>query len=302
MGDFNSNDDLSFDNGENSYNDLNGDCLHNSSLFHKTSSNEFKQTYFDSFQKVFPGDTKNTSKVEENKQIVQKEEPKVIPTEVKQFNKFKVIKYVPQKRGKKTNSPKKLKPHTRSYSDNILTKIMVHMFKFAENLANDAKDSCNKKLNNFYKIDYKYKKLKEKDRIKQLIEKDEENKYIYKYKNIFHNIISIKNKGIKKIVKNKIELKEKKITNRINYENICENYPILEEFFNQGFMEVIDQYYLLDKKKYNNIINYKNLLNIKLSSKTETFWELLERKENKPDKGKYKKIFEDKFKLSISLK
>lgn len=236
-------------------------------------------------------ETQNTSK-----------EIEVGPSAITNSIKFWV--YKPEKRGRKVSleklNYKEIKIHKGSAEDNILTKLKVHMLNFGKNFANDIKNSCiglGKKIPNFLDIDYKIKRNITKTTINEFIEKINENEYKFKYKEIFTNLpISQKNQGIKKI---KIEenpvllMKNKEI-----YESVCKEHPILNEFFEQGFMEVIEKYYLLDKKICNNIFIFKDL-KIKLSPETETFWNLLDKNDNKKFIQKYNNVLFYYFKLNL---
>ena len=63
-------------------------------------------------------------------------------------------------------------------------------------------------------------------------------------------------------------------------------------------MEVIEKYYFLNKNYTKNEFVYKDL-KIKLSDKTKTFWDLLNKIKNKADHAKYKEVLFKYFKLSV---
>ena len=238
-------------------------------------------------------ETNNTSKVYERNFIEKQEDTKEI--QKKKTIKFIVIKK--KKRGREKTSLSKLKkPHKANDKDNISTKLKVHMLTFGKSLANDAKNSCTKSENNFFKIAHKKKR---EIKIQELIEKNEEKEYIFKYNMIFKLRVSLKNKGIKKFANSEEELEKMNINNEPIYNSILKDnhdYSILEKFFDQGFMDIIDKYYLLNKKECNNEFYYENL-KIELSQKTKTFWDLLEKIENKHDKNKYINVLKTKFNL-----
>lgn len=247
---------------------------------------------------VFVKDTKTSSKnIEDSASI--KQPNIIIKNDEKRRIKFCIAKLKKRGRNPNSQSKNKLREHKGNAFDNILSRVKADFFTFLINLANDAKNSCinlEEKEENFHDISRKIKENKKKEKITELIEKENDKEYKYKYKDIFKLETTKKSIGF-------IKSKSEKDEERANYNNkiynkICEEYPILYEFFEQGFMEVIEKYYFLNKNYTKNEFVYKDL-KIKLSDKTKTFWDLLNKIKNKADHAKYKEVLFKYFKLSV---
>ena len=198
--------------------------------------------------------------------------------------KFTTTKILKKKRGRTPKSkPKKLKEHSKDAKDNILKKIIVHFVSFLITLANDAikAESTGVEYKNFFRpILHTVKcKIKKYDILK------------LKYQNIFADYTISTNKGIKKINKKYISNEE---TNKKNYEHICKEFPSLKNFFVQNMIDIFKNYYCKNKNDINNMFDF-NGIKIVLSSKTKTFYDLLEKKENKNSKNKFIKIINQYF-------
>ena len=198
----------------------------------------------------------------------------------KKIVKFTTTKILKKKRGRTPNSkPKKLNEHTKDDNDNILKKIKVNFVSFLITLANDAikAESTGIEYKNFFRpILHKVKcKIKNYDILK------------LKYQNIFTDYTISPNRGIKK--KNEKYVSNNEETNKKNYEHICKEFPSLKNFFEQNMIDIFKNYYCKNKKDINNMFDFEGI-KIKLSSKTKTFYDLLEKEENKNSKNKFIKI------------
>ncbi len=162
-------------------------------------------------------------------------------------------------RGRQTDNIKE-KIHKSSDFDNLHTKIQVHFLNFIISISNDAlaTEYGSHKLGNFKNIDYKIKK-------KVNYEKCDEYKNS-SIGNILQNDISMKYKKYNKNI-------NKEIINRVSKESIW-----LNNFFNLNYLDLF-AYYYNDKNKLKKIpFKEKDII---LSSNTKTFYDLLEKKNNK---------------------
>jgi hypothetical protein len=198
----------------------------------------------------------------------------------KKIVKFTTTKILKKKRGRipKSKPKKTVKEHTKDDNDNILKKIRVNFVSFLITLANDAikAESTGIEYKNFFKpILHDVKcKIKNYDILK------------LKYQNIFTDYTISQNRGIKKKNEKYVSKEE---TNKKNYEDICKEFPSLKNFFEQKMIDIFKNYYCKNKKDINNMFDF-NGVKIKLSSKTKTFYDLLEKEENKNSKNKFIKI------------
>ena len=188
-------------------------------------------------------ETKITSKVIDNKlnKTFDKKENKNI---------FQTFKF--SKRGRTRTKSSRKNTHSKDSSDNILGKLKSHFISFLISQANDVANIYYKTViyhELFKKIKYLEKLKYNPTQIRKL-----------KYKDIFNLKISRKNKGII----------EKDSTNKDIYDNICDNSILLKEFFEQNYLDVFNDVYYKDKREY----NFKGL-KIKLSNRTKTFQDLL---------------------------
>ena len=215
------------------------------------------------------------SSLKENNKEEEKEE-----SNKKKIVKFTTTKILKKKRGRTPNSkPKKLNEHTKDDNDNILKKIKVNFVSFLITLANDAlkAESTGIEYKNFFRpILHKVKcKIKNYDILK------------LKYQNIFTDYTISPNRGIKK--KNEKYVSNNEETNKKNYEHICKEFPSLKNFFEQNMIDIFKNYYCKNKNDINNMFDFEGV-KINISSKTKTFYDLLEKEENKNSKNKFIKI------------
>jgi len=215
------------------------------------------------------------SSLKENNKEEEKEE-----SNKKKIVKFTTIKILKKKRGRTPNSkPKKLNEHTKDDNDNILKKIRVNFVSFLITLANDAlkAESTGIEYKNFFRqILHKVKcKIKNYDILK------------LKYQNIFTDYTISPNRGIKK--KNEKYVSNNEETNKKNYEHICKEFPSLKNFFEQNMIDIFKNYYCKNKNDINNMFDFEGV-KINISSKTKTFYDLLDKQENKNSKNKFIKI------------
>lgn len=215
------------------------------------------------------------SSLKENNKEEEKEE-----SNKKKIVKFTTTKILKKKRGRTPNSkPKKLNEHTKDDNDNILKKIRVNFVSFLITLANDAikAESTGIEYKNFFRpILHKVKcKIKNYDILK------------LKYQNIFTDYTISPNRGIKK--KNEKYVSNNEETNKKNYEHICKEFPSLKNFFEQNMLDIFKNYYCKNKNDINNMFDFEGV-KINISSKTKTFYDLLDKKENKNSKNKFIKI------------
>ena len=193
-------------------------------------------------------------KVNENKEPNDKKAKK---------NLFLVFKK--KKRGKKPTKTKRI--HSKDTIDLVEDKLQVNFINYLVDLGNDMIKSSNN-LNTsekFLKIKYEEKKksYKPKD-IRKLL-----------YNDIFKLTISNTNK--KELIKGK--------TNEKMYEIICKELPILKEIFDLRYSYIFQNYYLKNLREFN-----LNGLDIKLSEKTKTYNDLLQKDRNYNIKNVFEKV------------
>ena len=211
----------------------------------------------------------------ENNEEEEKEE-----SNKKKIVKFTTTKILTKKRGRipKSKPKKTVKEHTKDDNDNILKKIRVNFVSFLITLANDAikAESTGIEYKNFFRpILHDVKcKIKNYDILK------------LKYQNIFTDYTISPNKGIKKKNEKYVSKEE---TNKKNYEHICKEFPSLKNFFEQNMIDIFKNYYCKNKNDINNMFDFEGV-KINISSKTKTFYDLLEKEENKNSKNKFIKI------------
>jgi hypothetical protein len=154
--------------------------------------------------------------------------------------------------------------HHNSSFDNIQTKIQVHFFSFIVNVTNDALyTQLGTNDFNFKDISYEIKR------------------------NIRHdNVEKLKNSQIGDILKLKISKKYKKFNESMNYETfnkVCEKSEWLKDFFKINYLILFKYYYNNCKKLEKITFKEKDIF---LSKKTESFYDLLEKKINKDIRNK----------------
>jgi hypothetical protein len=178
------------------------------------------------------------------------------------MNKFFEIKIL-KKRGRQSTQSRKMK-HINSSFDNMQTKIQVHFISFIVNVSNDALHT-ELGVNNYNFKDISYE-------IKRNIRQD----YIER----------LKNSPISDILKLRISKKFKNFDKYINYETlnkVCQLSEWLNDFFKINYL-IFFKYY------YNNCIKLAKITfkgkDIILSKKTKSFYDLLERTENKDIRNK----------------
>ncbi len=79
----------------------------------------------------------------------------------------------------------------------------------------------------------------------------------------------------------KISKKYKKFPedyNKIKFNEICNQYPLLKKFFDLNYLEVFQHYYYNNQKLLNHII-FEGI-NVTLSPKTKSFYYLMEKNKN----------------------
>ena len=168
-------------------------------------------------------------------------------------------KYINKKRGRKAKEKSKKKIiHTNDKEDNLLIKIQIHFFNFIINFCNDCLKKENHQSKEFFqKINY-------------------ENKRDVK----FSYFSSLKKAKIKDLLKMNISIKNKKYKNSYNrtlLEKIQSSSPSLSKLSEMNYLELFEIYYNkgnpLDKIVFEN-------LNVNLSEKTKTFYNLIDKNKN----------------------
>ena len=121
------------------------------------------------------------------------------------------------------------------------------------------------------------------------------NKPQIKLEQIFDYPISSKNEGINpKKGKNKnIDFEH----NKKVYENIKRLSPQLNEFFQKNILDIFRDYFCVDKT-INPFVYFKDI-KIKFSSKTKTFYDFLEFKDNVNMKNEIIKVVNESYKCSL---
>ena len=177
-------------------------------------------------------------------------------------NKFFEIKTL-KKRGRQSTQSRKTK-HINSSFDNMQTKIQVHFISFIINVSNDALHTqLGVNHYNFKDISYEIKRK------------------------ICHDYIErLKCSPISEILKLRISKKFKNFKEHINYETlnkVCQVSEWLNDFFKINYLICFNYY-------YNNCIKLEKITfkgkDIILSKKTKSFYDLLERTENKDIRNK----------------
>ena len=162
----------------------------------------------------------------------------------------------PKRKNKKEDKANK-KIHSKNNFDNIITHVQVNFIKFIINISNDILSS-------------------EFEKDKDLRFKDIS--YEIKKKINFDYFESLKNSSIKKMILNPISQKFKNINENYNekiYNKVISSANWLKEFFNMNYLTFFRKYYF--NKYYRlNQISIKGKI-IKLSNKTNTFYELYEK-------------------------
>ena len=169
-----------------------------------------------------------------------------------------IFKTTNSKRGKQIRNSRKVE-HTSHSLDNMLTKIQVHFFSFIIDIANDALFTAFQEINtnNFKGLNHKIK-----SKFNQLLfEKYKK----YRIKDILELEISPKFKLFK--IDNNKELLNK----------VCTLSNWLDKFFDINYLKLFNYYY--NNKKPLNAIFFEGK-EIKLSEKTKSFYNLLEKNKN----------------------
>ena len=167
-------------------------------------------------------------------------------------------KCINKKRGRKAKEKNKNKFHDNACVDNLLRKIQIHFFNFVINFCNDALKEEYPNSKAFFKsINCKCKKNV---------------KYSY--------TSSLKKATIKYLLRMDISIKNKKSVNSYNralLEKIEKFSPSLSKLFEINYLELFEKYYNkgnpLDKIVFEN-------LNVNLSEKTKTFYNLIDKNKN----------------------
>ena len=176
-----------------------------------------------------------------------------------------------QKRGrkvKKENNKLNRKIHDASDFDNIQRKIQVSFITFLIRFGNDLLKSIfgKKTKYNFKDLNYELKKKVNHDYIE-----------------------SLKKCSYSDIIKMKISPKNKKFgedANKVTFNEICKYSDTLKKLFEKNYLYIFQKYYC-------NLKNEANIdgIKIKLSPKTKTLFNLLEK--NKADQDKFKVAIND---------
>ena len=161
-------------------------------------------------------------------------------------------------RGRESLKQRKDK-HLSSHFDNLQTKIQVHFLTFIIKLSNDVlkKEFGNETPYNFKQIDHKLKKV------------------------VSHkNVQKLKKSSIRELLKMEISPKNKRYTsfnNKITLDKVCQKSKYLNKFFDMKYLEVFSKYYYSEDKIIDTI-DFEGE-QIMLSTKTETFYNLLKKYE-----------------------
>lgn len=183
------------------------------------------------------------------------EEAKIIPDK----KKFKILpKVYPGPKPKFIN--RKRIRHIKSSFDNMQTKIQAHFLSFIIDLSNDAIKAYygENKTYNFKDIAYDIKR-----------------------RVTLENTQKLKSLSINYILEMNISSKFKRFEkdkNKKTLDELCKKSIWLKNFFNLNYLKVFYYYYYNNKKPLNKII-FENK-EIILSSKTKTFYDLLQKNES----------------------
>ena len=187
---------------------------------------------------------------------------------------FKIKSFVNQKRGRKVKEENntlhtlKKKIHGPSDFDNIQRKIQVSYITFLVRFGNDAiKSVFGKKTKyNFKDVNYELKKKVSYEHIEYLKQCN--------YSDIIQMKISPKNK------------KHGEDANKETFNEICQYSDKLKKLFEKNYLYIFQKYYCRIKNEVN-----IDGIKIKLSPRTKTLFNLLDK--NEPDKDKFKSVIKD---------
>ena len=187
---------------------------------------------------------------------------------------FKIKSFINQKRGRKVKEGNntlhslKKKTHGPSDFDNIQRKIQVSYITFLVRFGNDAiKSVFGKKTKyNFKDVNYELKKKVSYEHIEYLKQCN--------YSDIIQMKISPKNK------------KHGEDANKETFNEICQYSDILKRLFEKNYLYIFQKYYCRIKNEVN-----IDGIKIKLSPRTKTLFNLLDK--NEPDKDKFKSVIKD---------
>ena len=219
------------------------------------------ESFEDSFYKCFQFNVKNNS--EEEEEEVKEIENKIyyIEDKTSDTNKntntgsFKFIQEK-RKRGRETTKTdkKNIKIHNRYTDDNLLRKIQVHYIKFILSFINEIL----KKLNyykKFLNLDYKFKKIINKDFVQKL-----------------------KMKNLGEIISEKISPKYKTYdenSNKVLYEQLREK-EVLKNIFSENYINFLRKIYYKSKRNIN-LKEYGLNKEINISNEVKMFDDLLKK-------------------------
>jgi len=182
-----------------------------------------------------------------------------------------------------------LKFHDKYEPSNICKKVLTHFITFLISFSNDIIKSV------FNEKQFKDTFLKIEHKSKLNIKINPKNKPQIKLEQIFDYPISSKNEGINpKKGKNKnIDFEH----NKKVYENIKRLSPQLNEFFQKNILDIFRDYFCVDKT-IKPFVYFKDI-KIKFSSKTKTFYDFLEFKDNVNMKNEIIKVVNESYKCSL---
>ena len=212
--------------------------------------------------------TQNTSKKLDN--AIEGKKGNNYITKKKMFKTF-----VSQKKKRPKKNPDEIK-HNWDAPDNIKDRIQINFHNFLIDMANDVSNIAfnnNIYKNYFLKLDYN-------DNIKTLSNNQIKEK---KYSEIFNLKISKKNSANKgKLLNNYI--------NENTYENIIKKSSLLNEFFDKSYLDLFENYYYKDRREFD--FKGKHFI---LSKNTKTFYNLLEKRNNRSVEYKFQNVIKNKY-------
>lgn len=174
-----------------------------------------------------------------------------------------------KKKGRIPKNKKKRKEHGKNSDDNVISKIQTHYMKFIIKLINDCIPAEEKR--------------DKRNRFKQFNHQDKRNP------NRIH-LEELKNSSINDLLK-KFSVSTKYNCNEFANKKLVDKYTkknsFLKKIFNMEYLELFNYYYN-ENKPISEIIIYDRP--IKLSQKTETFFDLIENEKN--DKRHKERILE----------
>jgi hypothetical protein len=186
---------------------------------------------------------------------------------------FKTL--VSQKKKRPKKNPDEIR-HNWDAPDNIKDRIQINFHNFLIDMANDVSNIAfnnNIYKNYFLKLDYN-------DNIKTLSNNQIKEK---KYSEIFNLKISKKNSANKgKLLNNYI--------NENTYENIIKKSSLLNEFFDKSYLDLFENYYYKDRREFD--FKGKHFI---LSKNTKTFYNLLEKRNNRSVEYKFQNVIKNKY-------